>query len=63
MLKNQGSAAHNFGIGDLDVRTETILPRKASKITFIPTETDTFKFWCSIAGYRDVGMEGELIVE
>lgn len=62
LFKNEGTAGHNFGIGDLDVKTETILPGDAAKITFTPAKAGNFKFWCSVSGHRDAEMEGTLIV-
>ena len=66
IFKNVGRIAHNFGIEEFGVRTQTILPfrkfGKTDRITFTPTKTGTFLFWCAVAGHRDAGMKGKLIV-
>ncbi len=61
-FKHVGKIAHNFGIGEFGVRTATILLGKTDEITFTPTKTGTFPFWCAVPGHRDAGMEGKLIV-
>ena len=67
IFKNVGRIAHNLGIGEFGVRTHTILPfrqfGKTDGITFTPTKTGTFPFWCAVSGHRDAGMEGKLIVK
>ena len=66
IFKNVGRIAHNFGIGEFGLITHTILPfrkyGKTDRITFTPTKTGTFPFWCSVPGHRDAGMEGKLII-
>ena len=66
VFKNVGRIAHNLGIDEFGVRTDTILPfrnfGKTAAITFTPTTTGTFPFWCAVPGHRKAGMEGKLIV-
>jgi len=64
IFKHKGRSAHNFGIGEFGVRTATILlGSKTDEITFTPTKTGTFPFWCSVPGHRDAGMVGKFIVK
>lgn len=65
IFENVGNIAHNLGIGAFGVRTDTILRIRdgTDEITFTPTKTGTFPFWCAVPGHRDAGMEGNLIVK
>ena len=63
IFKHAGKIAHNFEIGEFGVRTATILLGKTDEITFTPTKTGTFPFWCAVPGHRDAGMKGKLIVK
>ena len=63
IFKHAGKIAHNFVIGEFGVRTATILLGKTDEITFTPTKTGTFPFWCSVPGHRGAGMQGKFIVK
>lgn len=63
VFKNVGTLAHNYTIGDLGVKSETIRPGQTATVTFTPTQTGTFAFWCDVPGHRQAGMEGTLHVE
>ena len=63
IFKHVGKIAHNLVIGEFGVRTDTILRGKKDALTFTPTKTGTFPFWCAVPGHRDAGMEGKLIVK
>ena len=63
IFKHVGKIAHNLVIGEFGVRTDTILGGKRDTVTFTPTKTGTFPFWCAVPGLRDAGMEGKLIVK
>ncbi len=60
---NDGSGNHNFGITDLDERTQTISSGNSDTLVFIANRTGTFDFNCSIPGQRENGMLGSFIVE
>ena len=60
IFKNVGTIAHNFTIGELGVATDTIPPGETAEITFTPTKSGSFAFWCSVPGHREAGMEGLL---
>ncbi len=60
IFKNVGTIAHNFTIGELGIATDTIQPGEAAEITFTPTKSGSFAFWCNVPGHREAGMEGIL---
>ena len=62
-FENDGSLAHNLIVGEFDVKTDTIQPGESDSITFTPDEPGEFPYWCDVAGHRDAGMEGTLVVE
>ena len=62
-FKNMGNLPHNFAIDELGVSTKTIAGGNSDTIEFTAETTGTFAFYCSIAGHRQLGMEGELEVQ
>lgn len=54
---------HNFVIDELDVKTEVLGSGKSQTVTFTPTKTGTFEYYCSIGNHRAMGMVGTLIVQ
>ena len=59
-LKNEGKVAHTFTIDELGV-DQTVQPDQNSTVTFTPTKTGTFAFYCKIHRASN-GMEGTLKV-
>ena len=62
-FKNTGNLPHDFAIDELGVTTETIAGGKTDVVEFTASQSGTFTFYCSIAGHRQLGMEGELEVQ
>lgn len=62
-FKNMGNLAHNFTIDELGVAAKTISGGKSETLEFTAEKSGTFTFYCSIAGHRQLGMEGELEVQ
>ena len=62
-FKNMGNLPHNFAIDELGISTKTIAGGNSDTIEFTAETTGTFAFYCSIAGHRQLGMEGELEVQ
>ena len=40
----------------------SVLPGESSTITFTPTLAGTYQYFCTVAGHKEAGMVGELIV-
>jgi len=62
-FKNIGAIAHNLAITDLGISTKTIAKGDEDSIEFTASEAGTFTFFCSIAGHKALGMEGEIEVK
>ena len=59
---NDGTRRHNFVIDAFGIRTRIIEPGETEVIEFVVDKVGEFKFWCSLLGHREFGMEGTLIV-
>lgn len=53
--------SHDMNGKEYDLHVST-LPGESSAITFTPTEAGTYQFFCTVAGHKEAGMVGELIV-
>ncbi|KKU17237.1 MAG: Copper binding protein, plastocyanin/azurin family [Candidatus Woesebacteria bacterium GW2011_GWC2_45_9] len=62
-FKNTGNLPHNFTIDELGVRTKTIAGGQTDVVEFTAGASGTFTFYCSLAGHRQLGMEGDLEVQ
>ena len=61
-LRNNGAVVHNFEMPDLGVFVESV-PGVTEEVTFtVPTDPGTVSFWCNVAGHREAGMEGTVII-
>ncbi len=57
---------HDFVIDELDVRTKVLKADETETITFtVPAEAagKSYKFYCSVGNHRQMGMEGDVIIE
>jgi uncharacterized cupredoxin-like copper-binding protein len=56
------SDAHDMGgkKPDLHVSAEA---GKTGEVEFTPTKAGTYTFYCTVAGHKDVGMEGKIVVK
>lgn len=59
---NTHGVPHSFDVDELNVHIP-VGPNAESLILFTPTTPGTYTFYCGIAGHRELGMEGTLIVE
>ena len=59
---NVGQAPHDFTIDELGIKTSVLAPGQSETLTFTAPSTGTFSFYCSVAGHRQAGMEGDLEV-
>ncbi len=55
---NKGKAPHDFVIDELGVKSSLLSSGKSEDVEFIPQKTGKFKFYCSVPGHREAGMEG-----
>jgi nitrite reductase (NO-forming) len=62
VLVNGDGIPHDFAIPDLNAHTE-LITRKAQNadVIFQVGEAGEFAYYCSVAGHRQMGMEGRLI--
>jgi uncharacterized cupredoxin-like copper-binding protein len=65
-ITNRGTVEHNFVILSPDESQEltkiTTQPGETKTLEFTPTEAATYPIDCNIAGHKEAGMVGELIV-
>ena len=62
-FKNNGNLPHNFTIDGLGVATRTIAGGQTDIVEFTAQTSETFTFYCSVGGHRELGMEGDLEVQ
>ncbi|MDO8663837.1 MAG: cupredoxin domain-containing protein [Candidatus Wildermuthbacteria bacterium] len=62
-FRNHGGAPHNLAIEGLGIGTKTIKSGDDASIEFTAPASGTYAFFCSVAGHREAGMKGQLIVE
>ncbi|MBI4234692.1 cupredoxin domain-containing protein [Candidatus Peregrinibacteria bacterium] len=63
VFKNQGKFVHDLVIERTEQKTKQIGPNEEDSFLFTPEKAGTYAIYCSVAGHRDFGMEGSLIVE
>ena len=57
----RSSGDHTFVINELGVNVQTPAG-KTTTVEFTPNQKGAFKYYCSIPGHREAGMEGTLVV-
>jgi uncharacterized cupredoxin-like copper-binding protein len=66
-VTNKGTVEHNFVILSPDESQElaqiTTQPGETKALEFTPTEATTYPIDCNIAGHKEAGMVGELVVK
>jgi uncharacterized cupredoxin-like copper-binding protein len=66
-VTNKGTVEHNFVIltpdGSQELTKITTQPGETKSLEFTPTEAVTYQIDCNIAGHKEAGMVGELIVQ
>ena len=60
-LNNKDGYAHAFDLDEFDIHLQ-LAAAETAEITFTPTRSGTFTFYCSSPGHRAAGMEGSLVV-
>ena len=62
-FKNIGNAIHTWTVDGLNADTGSILPGSSETIEFDATRAGTYEIYCAVAGHRESGMVGTLVVE
>jgi uncharacterized cupredoxin-like copper-binding protein len=62
LINKDAGQNHTFVVTDLNVKSAQVLPSKSAVITFTPSKTGTFDFFCDIPGHKDGGMLGKITV-
>jgi uncharacterized cupredoxin-like copper-binding protein len=66
-VTNKGTVEHNFVIlspdGSQELTKITTQPGETKSLEFTPTEATTYQIDCNIAGHKEAGMVGELLVK
>ena len=60
-LHVRSSGDHTFVINELGINIQTPAG-KTTTVEFTPDKKGAFKYYCSIPGHREAGMEGTLVV-
>lgn len=60
-LHIRSSGDHTFVINELGINIQTPAG-KTTTVEFTPDQKGAFKYYCSISGHREAGMEGTLVV-
>jgi nitrite reductase (NO-forming) len=62
-LTSGEGAEHNFVLDEFGVDSQHVVGQgNFAKFSFVPDQPGTFAYYCSLAGHRAAGMEGEFIV-
>jgi len=63
VMINGDGVPHDLAIPDLKIQTSLLLEKdKSSQIVFQAEEAGEFVYYCTVAGHRQVGMEGKFII-
>jgi len=66
-VTNKGTVEHNFVIlspdGSQELTKLTTQPGETKSLEFTPSEAVTYQIDCNIAGHKEAGMVGELVVK
>jgi manganese oxidase len=59
---NNGAADHDLAVEDTDVASPMLGAGESASVSTADLEPGTYTVYCTVAGHRDAGMEGELHV-
>jgi len=62
-LANTGTQRHDFTLQGYNIETSVLNPGQSDSIVFKADTTGTFTYYCSVPGHKDLGMQGQLIVQ
>ncbi|MBK8904759.1 MAG: cupredoxin domain-containing protein [Anaerolineaceae bacterium] len=60
-LNNKDGYAHAFDLDEFDIHLQ-LAAEETAEITFTPTRSGTYTFYCSSPGHQAAGMAGSLVV-
>lgn len=60
-LSNKDGYAHAFDLDEFDIHLQ-LAAEETAELTFTPTRSGSFTFYCSSPGHRAAGMEGSITV-
>lgn len=63
VFKNDGSAPHDLQIEELGLATKVIGSGETTTLEFTAPTTGTYTTYCSVAGHREAGMEGSIVIK
>lgn len=61
-LQNEGFLQHDFVVDELGVGTELVDPGQSGS-TVINAPAGEYEYYCTVAGHKESGMVGTLIVQ
>src|SRR5699024_1343039 len=61
-IENVGVLEHDFNIDELDVHSEMLAAGESDSVV-VNSAAGEYEYYCSVAGHRQAGMVGTLIVE
>ncbi|NUQ39481.1 MAG: hypothetical protein HUU23_17200 [Caldilineales bacterium] len=62
-IVNGDGASHDLALPDLGRQTPPVMGKEtAAALTFTASETGVYSYLCTVAGHRQAGMEGRLVV-
>jgi plastocyanin len=62
-FKNTGQYPHNFIVDELNVKSNTIQPGQSDTVTFTPSKTGAFTYYCGVDAHEQKGMKGTITVQ
>lgn len=58
----QGGHSHDMAELEVDVHVAAAMNGGSNVLQFTPTEPGTYEYYCTVAGHKEAGMVGQLIV-
>lgn len=63
VIVNDDGIPHDFAVPDLDAQTSLVMVKgQTAEVIFQAGKSGEFDYYCAVAGHRQMGMEGKLIV-
>lgn len=62
-LTNTGTQPHDFTLQGYNLKTKVLSSGQSDSIIFKADTTGKFTYYCSVPGHKDLGMQGQLVVE